>query len=319
MLFATDPWHPLLDWLSKQSQPVVLEIACAADPEPGRGRRGPNVVQLPDCIADLPHHVALEALTTGASQLRFRVFGCTNPEESRENIGQITKLLRFAGRTEQLAVEDERATGFLVPRKRPVMQAASRQLARRSLFGIPGALPPVRDLPEEEQTEHRRLIAALRSLASPPAPVHAETPGPGWRLEVGDCVSCAVCVRACDDRALSLEGGTEDQNGDRQDALVQNPARCSGCGECVRLCPEQVITHVGNYPWATVFADTEMLLAEVPTSRCSKCGDRYRQTGSPLCLLCARRAANPLATPLPPEVAAKLPPEVVARLREHGM
>lgn len=319
MLFASDPWHPLLDWLSKQSQPVVLEIACAADTEPGRGRRGVTVVQLPECIADLPHHIALEALTIGAAQLRFRVFGCTNPDDSRHAIAQLVELVGYAGRTDELLVEEEQAKGLLIPRKRPIMQAALRQFARRSLFGIPGALPAVHDLPEEEQTDHRRLIAALRALATPEAPGAAAAPGPGWQLDVGDCVACAVCVRACADRALSLTGGAEEATGDRIDTLIQDPARCSGCGECVRLCPEQAITHVGNHDWATVFTDTEIDLATVPTSQCSKCGDRYRRTGSALCLLCSRRAENPLATPLPPEVAAKLPPEIVARLREHGM
>lgn len=319
MLFATDLWHPLLDWLSKQSQPVVLEIACAADPEPARGRRGTNVVQLPACIADLPHHIALEALTLGAAQLSFRVFGCTNPDDSRHNIERIGELLAAAGRSDDLLVEEPRATGMLVPRKRPVIQAASRQVARRSLFGIPGAMNAVHELPEEEQTEHRRLVAALRSLATTEAPVGADAAGPGWQLAVGECISCAVCVRACDDHALVLAGGDERPTGDRDDSLIQNPARCSGCGECVRLCPERVITHVGNHPWATVFADSEVVLAEVPTSRCTRCGDRFRRTGSPLCLLCGSRAANPLATPVPAEVAAKLPPEIVARLRQHGM
>jgi uncharacterized Fe-S center protein len=57
---------------------------------------------------------------------------------------------------------------------------------------------------------------------------------------VGECIGCGACVKACPEKAISLENGR---------AKVHN-SKCFGCGTCVDVCPQKAIkvktVHLGT-------------------------------------------------------------------------
>jgi ferredoxin len=75
------------------------------------------------------------------------------------------------------------------------------------------------------------------------APVAPREPD-GWRpafwprgpasiavVQADRCIGCGICLDACADHALSVNG-----------SAAVDPARCSGCGACVPECPTEALS-----------------------------------------------------------------------------
>lgn len=54
-------------------------------------------------------------------------------------------------------------------------------------------------------------------------------------INESDCIGCGICVDACPQDVLEVEGGV---------ATVVNEDSCIACGECVEECPMGAIPEV---------------------------------------------------------------------------
>lgn len=310
---------PLLDWVSRQAEAVDLELACVEHPDPGRGPRGPSVVVLPGCLADIAPHVLLELLVVGADSVTAAIGGCAAAEVVRDRYRPLIALLDQLGHQDRLRLRGTSGRS----RRRPVLSATSMPVSRRQLFLLPEA--ERRPLPETAATEHQRLLTALRGLVGAGVDAAEATvpvpDGPALRLRSTGCTACGVCVQTCPERALELEVASLDDDaagtarpGD-DTTLWMQPAACSGCRACVDACPPRALSEHGTLDWDVLLDDGWEDLETLRTVVCRRCGGRFPAGGSALCPVCAFRSAQPFGTTLPPEVLARLGPEVAGRFR----
>ena len=52
-----------------------------------------------------------------------------------------------------------------------------------------------------------------------------------YRVEEGECLSCGICIEACEQRALELVDNI---------AFI-NQEICNECGQCFEICPADAI------------------------------------------------------------------------------
>ncbi len=174
---------------------------------------------------------------------------------------------------------------------------------RRHLFGFGRAVSAPIDVDADEIT---RGVEALQVLAregraSPPPedaaagpePDEAVVPPVGLRLRADGCTACGVCVRACPHGALVLDQGATS-------VLTHLVDRCRSDLSCVRLCPERALTSLEAYSMVEVAHQPSVVLAEVPTVRCPRCGASHPGTEPTLCPTCAFRKANPFGSQAAP-------------------
>jgi len=45
------------------------------------------------------------------------------------------------------------------------------------------------------------------------------------------CTGCGICIEACADKAISVNG-----------SAAVDPGLCSGCGACVPMCPNEALS-----------------------------------------------------------------------------
>ncbi len=61
----------------------------------------------------------------------------------------------------------------------------------------------------------------------------------------GRCIHCWLCIRACPDRAISI------------DKELKTPSiwlgRCTFCGECAEACPTKAITMTRNFEYSAQY------------------------------------------------------------------
>ncbi|HID61027.1 MAG TPA: NADH-quinone oxidoreductase subunit I [Hadesarchaea archaeon] len=59
------------------------------------------------------------------------------------------------------------------------------------------------------------------------------------------CIRCWLCIRACPDRAISIDRGTK------------TPSiwlgRCTFCGECAEVCPTKAIIMTEEFEYTTLY------------------------------------------------------------------
>ncbi|MGA1794343.1 MAG: 4Fe-4S dicluster domain-containing protein [bacterium] len=68
----------------------------------------------------------------------------------------------------------------------------------------------------------------------------------GFHLRINDkkCVSCGLCVKACEEvsGACALRFSRQVIYGEVKKPFLEFPEACTGCGECAKVCPTKAIT-----------------------------------------------------------------------------
>ncbi len=275
-------------WVAQSPDPVAVELSCAEHPDPGPGTAADHTaIRLRSCLAEVPTYAVLEVLSAGAPTVRLRLDGCLTPDPERWQL-PVPRLVVVAA-----APPADRAGRLRRPR---VLDAGALPVPRRALLALDRPEPAA-----EGGTAHQRLADALRELAPPDASAW-EQPGTALRLLAPDCTACGVCVRACPDQALSLDVDPT------RALLVQQPALCSGCGDCVRCCPIDAVVPTGRHPWSVLRRTDSVVVAQVATSTCLRCGTAFPDDGTDWCPPCAFRRANPFGSILPAELGRRTGP-----------
>lgn len=324
---------PVLRWVLDQPLGRFaprLEVVCAEHPTPERGSPGLEVVVLPGCAAQAPHHELLELLLAGAQDLTVRLDGCSQQAASAQSFAPLSGLFAATGFT-RFAVHTAAPSRA---RRRPVHTASAMPVSRRKLLtlGLSNATRQLdshgleggdRFFPDASLSAPARLTAALRLLLGSSEPVTSQitdfsgSVSPAKKFTAAGCTACNVCVRACPSDALSLThlGGSQlpatPQPGAQPPAvstLAQTPASCDGCLECVSACPTDVLAVAGQWSWADTLLPTAQgqdkvfAITSLTTAQCQRCRGRFpTATGEALCQVCSYRRKNPFSSTKPPD------------------
>ncbi len=255
--------QPLLAWTARQREPVTIELACAEHPSPGRGAKGRAVVVLPTCVGALPEHVLYELVDLGAEHVWVRTDGCAEAHAASALLARVGRVLAALGVGAWVAAEAEPAQ----QRRRHVLDATVMAVSRRRLL----MLPEHDATPDPRASGHRRLVAALRSLAAKGQDAAVEagmteaapTPGvvdadPVAGPEVADADEPGPAAGAAAVADEAPAGRSEPAGAHRPgaDGAAPCPADlpgpglalvsegCTACGVCVRACPEDALALV---------------------------------------------------------------------------
>jgi hydrogenase-4 component H len=95
------------------------------------------------------------------------------------------------------------------------------------------------------------LLQVIRNLIRRPAtvkyPYVRVEPPEGYRgrpvVNGERCIQCWLCIKACPDRAISINRGT------KKPSIWL--ARCMFCGECAEVCPARAIIMTREFELAT--------------------------------------------------------------------
>ena len=301
--------RPLLAWLSRQPQPVDLELACQEHPDPLLGSPHRVLVSMPTCLSALPDHFLLELLVGGADRVHVRVDGCGDPTATRSRIAALSDLLEAVGQPARLGAEGQPHTEA-TPRR--MWDASHMPVSRRLLLPAPDDEP--HPLPPEDDSAHQRLVAAVARLRVAGTDLAEELAGPAIMLTAEGCTLCGVCVRACPEDALRVENLDDGAQAPVTTVLRQRPSACNGCLDCVDLCPEDVLVAGPPWPWAALLDEDDADVAEIEKATCARCGVTFPASRERLCEVCAFRRANPFGSTLPPGAVARLDPGVARKL-----
>ena len=301
--------RPLLVWLSRQTEPVDLELACAEHADPRLGSAHRVLVSMPTCLTAVPDHLLLELLVGGADRVHVRVDGCADPGVTRSRIDALCDVLEAVGQPPRLRVETDLQVDA-TPRR--VWDASHMPVSRRLLLPAPD--DESRPLPLETDSAHQRLVAAVARLRVAATDLAEELAGPAIMLTAEGCTLCGVCVRACPEDALRVEDLDDSSQAPVTTVLRQRPSACNACLDCVDLCPEDVLVAGPPWPWAALLDEDDADVAEITKATCARCGVTFPASQERLCEVCAFRRANPFGSTLPPGAVARLDPRVARRL-----
>ncbi|HWQ58919.1 MAG TPA: 4Fe-4S binding protein [Clostridia bacterium] len=102
---------------------------------------------------------------------------------------------------------------------------------------------------------------ALRNAFAKPATIdypHSDPNIPaGYRgrllYEADKCINCAMCMRDCPSKAITIENRGTKENPDIHAYL--NVGRCIFCGQCVDVCPKKCLSSSNNIMLARLSRD----------------------------------------------------------------
>lgn len=288
---------------------VVLSCATTAPRVP----RHMTLAHLRVCLIDEGMHTVPEILAAGASTV---LVDPACPHDATALASCIERWQSWCG-PERVGMWEPEGH---VWRAAAPLDLTNRAEARRAAFGV----LTQREAEDEnvERSDEARLRAALRELGLHRETGHDHAEGDrthrtqttetqanegisaASRLEVSDaCTACGVCLRSCPNDALSfaLEGETT--------GLVHDPGRCEGEQACVSLCPVNAITANGSWSLERSVEAESVLLIEMRSTECARCGQRHRGEGS-LCESCSYVAHRGLGAAMSVE-------EVLALGRPH--
>lgn len=265
--------------------PRSVELVCREHADPRRGLPGWAVMRLGCCLGDVPEDVIPVLLASGL-RLSVRLDHCDAPERARARVDQVATYLTALG----LRVPQEHDGSGRA--RRDVHDVHRPHVTRRQLFTV-GASPSAPPFPGD--TPRERMLSVLRHVVGEQPPVALrDIPAPAARLDAPGCDGCGVCVRACEELALSIS------RSDTGFSLQQQVQTCTDCGVCSRLCPSHVLMSVGAATWGAVLDDERRTLASGTSRVCTRCQAPFApQADEHLCPPCAFRTANPFGSRMP--------------------